>query len=191
MLSFSGSLKVFVALEACDMRKGFNGLHALVTQRLRPTPITCWRLKATKARPLQRLRSFWMRPLSGRTKIWVLWRRPTKAMAGWKPADTGRVERLTGLPIATNGKICGAWEWWNRFGEIGRPRSVERRYYLSSLPVEIDRNLCQSRSRPLVNRKPTALGAGCSFPRRSKSRPEQACSSKMRGWFLVLYFLLS
>lgn len=34
MLSFSGSLKVFVALEACDMRKGFNGLHALVTERL-------------------------------------------------------------------------------------------------------------------------------------------------------------
>ena len=29
MLSFSGSLKVFVALEACDMRKGFNGLAAL------------------------------------------------------------------------------------------------------------------------------------------------------------------
>jgi hypothetical protein len=27
MLSFSGSLKVFVALEACDMRKGFNGLY--------------------------------------------------------------------------------------------------------------------------------------------------------------------
>ena len=26
MLSFSGSLKVFVAVEACDMRKGFNGL---------------------------------------------------------------------------------------------------------------------------------------------------------------------
>ena len=34
MLSFSGSLQVFVALEACDMRKGFNGLHALVTERL-------------------------------------------------------------------------------------------------------------------------------------------------------------
>src|SRR5437660_7205594 len=38
MLSFSGSLKVFVALEACDMRKGFNGLHALVTQRLGEDP---------------------------------------------------------------------------------------------------------------------------------------------------------
>jgi len=34
MLSFSGSLKVFVAVEACDMRRGFNGLHALVTERL-------------------------------------------------------------------------------------------------------------------------------------------------------------
>lgn len=34
MLSFSGSLKVFVAVEACDMRKGFNGLAALVEQRL-------------------------------------------------------------------------------------------------------------------------------------------------------------
>jgi transposase len=34
MLSFSGSLKVFVALESCDMRKGFNGLHALVAEKL-------------------------------------------------------------------------------------------------------------------------------------------------------------
>ena len=38
MLSFSGSLKVFVAVEACDMRKGFNGLHALVTERLGEDP---------------------------------------------------------------------------------------------------------------------------------------------------------
>lgn len=35
MLSFAGSLKVFVALEACDLRKGFEGLCALVTERLR------------------------------------------------------------------------------------------------------------------------------------------------------------
>lgn len=35
MLSFTGSLKVFVCLEAVDMRKGFEGLHALVGERLR------------------------------------------------------------------------------------------------------------------------------------------------------------
>jgi transposase len=38
MLSFSGSLKVFVALEACDMRQGFNGLYAAVTERLGEDP---------------------------------------------------------------------------------------------------------------------------------------------------------
>lgn len=35
MLSFSGSLHIFVALEPCDMRKGFNGLEALVSERLK------------------------------------------------------------------------------------------------------------------------------------------------------------
>ena len=34
MLSFPGSLRVFVALESCDMRKGYNGLMALVSERL-------------------------------------------------------------------------------------------------------------------------------------------------------------
>jgi transposase len=38
MLSFSGSLKVFVALETCDMRKGFNGLHTLACERLGEDP---------------------------------------------------------------------------------------------------------------------------------------------------------
>jgi len=38
VLSFSGSLKVFVALEPCDLRKSFEGLHALASQRLGEDP---------------------------------------------------------------------------------------------------------------------------------------------------------
>ena len=34
LASFTGSLKVFVAVEPCDLRKSFNGLSALVAERL-------------------------------------------------------------------------------------------------------------------------------------------------------------
>lgn len=35
MLSFTGSLKVFVALDPIDMRKGFEGLQAAVGEKLK------------------------------------------------------------------------------------------------------------------------------------------------------------
>ena len=35
MLSFTGSLKVFVAVEPCDLRRGHNGLLALVGEKLK------------------------------------------------------------------------------------------------------------------------------------------------------------
>jgi transposase len=35
MLSFTGSLKVFVALDPIDMRKGFEGLYAAVSEKLK------------------------------------------------------------------------------------------------------------------------------------------------------------
>jgi len=38
MLSFTGALKVFLAVEPCDLRKSFNGLHAIVTEKLKEDP---------------------------------------------------------------------------------------------------------------------------------------------------------
>lgn len=38
MLTLSGSLRVFLALEPCDMRKSFDSLHALVTGPLGEDP---------------------------------------------------------------------------------------------------------------------------------------------------------
>ena len=35
MLSFSGSLRIFIALDPCDMRAGINTLYALVGERLK------------------------------------------------------------------------------------------------------------------------------------------------------------
>jgi transposase len=38
MLSFAGSLKVLLAVQPCDLRKGINGLHGLVTEKLGEDP---------------------------------------------------------------------------------------------------------------------------------------------------------
>ena len=38
MLSFPGSLKVYLAVESCDMRKSFNGLYALAEGTLKVDP---------------------------------------------------------------------------------------------------------------------------------------------------------
>ena len=42
MLSFTGSLKVYVAVEPCDMRKSFEGLSALTANALKQWGTLCF-----------------------------------------------------------------------------------------------------------------------------------------------------
>lgn len=40
MLSLSASTKIFVAIDSADMRKGFDGLYALVANQLKMDPLS-------------------------------------------------------------------------------------------------------------------------------------------------------
>jgi transposase len=40
MISLSASTRIFIALEATDMRKGFDGLSGLITSKLKQDPLS-------------------------------------------------------------------------------------------------------------------------------------------------------
>jgi transposase len=39
MLSFTGSLKIYLAIQPCDMRKSFKGLQSVVSEHLKADPL--------------------------------------------------------------------------------------------------------------------------------------------------------
>ena len=95
MLSFAGSLKVFVALEAADMRKGFNGLHALVTERLQETPQTGALFVFTNRRRNRLKILFW-----DRTGLWVCTKRLEQGTFSWPAPSTAGAAKLALTPEA-------------------------------------------------------------------------------------------
>jgi len=78
MLTFSGSLKVFIAVEACDLRKGFNGLHGLVTERLGQDPRSGALFVFSNRRHTRLKILFW-----DGTGLWILTKRLEKGTFSW------------------------------------------------------------------------------------------------------------
>ena len=78
MLSFPGSLKVFIAIEAADLRKSFNGLYALTLNELKEIPESGALFVFTnKKRNRIKILNF------DGTGLWVLTKRLEKGTFSW------------------------------------------------------------------------------------------------------------
>lgn len=91
MLSFNSSLKVYVALAPCDMRKSFDGLAAEVRGRLKADPSSgAAFLFGNRNRTLIKI-LYW-----DGSGLWVVAKRLEKGTFRWpKPSDaTGQTLRL-------------------------------------------------------------------------------------------------
>jgi transposase len=102
MLNFSGSLKVFIAVEACDMRKGFNGLHAVVAERLGEDPRQGSLFVFTNRRHNRLKILYW-----DGTGLWVLTKRLEQGTFSWpktlEPGTTKLCVRPEALALLTDG----------------------------------------------------------------------------------------
>jgi transposase len=85
MLSFAGSLKIFVALEPCDLRKSFNGLHGLVSERLGEDPRQGGLFVFTNRRHTRLKILYW-----DGSGLWVLTKRLEQGTFSWP--KSGQVE---------------------------------------------------------------------------------------------------
>lgn len=88
MLSFTGSLKVYVTVEPCDMRKGYHGLQALVAQRL-GADVKSGALFCFCNRQRTRLKVLYW----DGTGLWVMTKRLEKGTFSWpKAGEAGQVK---------------------------------------------------------------------------------------------------
>ena len=95
MLSFTGSLKVWVCLEAVDMRKGFEGLAGLVAEQF-TEPLTGGALFVFGNRRRNRLKILFC----DGTGLWVCAKRLEQGQFSWpKPSRQGQ-KRLSLSPEA-------------------------------------------------------------------------------------------
>ncbi len=95
MLSFTGSLKVFVALDAIDMRKGFEGLYAAVSEKLK-ADVKSGALFAFTNRKRTRLKVLYW----DKTGLWLMTKRLEKGTFSWPRSVEPGATRLALAPEA-------------------------------------------------------------------------------------------
>ena len=78
MLSFTGSMKVYLATVATDLRKSFNGLHAATTQILQEDPCSGSLFVFCNRRRTRIKTLYW-----DGTGLWVMTKRLEKGTFSW------------------------------------------------------------------------------------------------------------
>ena len=116
MLSFPGSLKIYLALEACDLRKSFNGLHAVVTEKLKQDPLSGALFIFTNKRRNRIKILYW-----DGTGLWVLTKRLEKGTFWWPKSADAEATKIDLTPEAlgmlTDGielRNSGRRAWYER-----------------------------------------------------------------------------
>jgi transposase len=95
MLSFAGSLRVFLAVEACDMRKGFEGLLGLVDERLQED-IRCGALFVFSNKRRTRLKVLYF----DGTGLWLMTKRLEQGTFAWPKLEEIGAAKLSLRPEA-------------------------------------------------------------------------------------------
>ncbi len=95
MLSFTGSLKIWVALEPCDMRKGYEGLASLVSQRFALEPCNgALYVFTNKSRTRLKI-LYW-----DGTGLWVMGKRLEQGRFSWPQTSDAEPVKLSLRPEA-------------------------------------------------------------------------------------------
>ena len=95
MLSLSGSLKIYVALEPCDMRKSFNGLYTVAVEQLKEDPLQGAVFVFCNKRRNRLKVLYW-----DGSGLWVLAKRLEKGTFYWPKSTTRGAARLKLTPEA-------------------------------------------------------------------------------------------
>ena len=101
MLSFTGSLKIYLAIQPSDMRKSFNGLQSVVSEHLKADPLNGALYVFTNKRR-NRLKILYF----DKTGLWVLAKRLEIGTFSWpKLIDVGTSPKLApeALAMLTDG----------------------------------------------------------------------------------------